>query len=53
MGSGCGTIDSAVTSDTRAPGFESSHRQLLFNIYLLLKDESKGKEARNGLFIKF
>ena len=28
-GSGCGTVDSAVDSDNRGPGFESSHRQLL------------------------
>ena len=47
-----GTVDSAVASDTRGPGFESSHRRLLLNNYLLLtvcrKDENKEKEARNG-----
>ena len=45
-----------VTSDTRGPGFESSHWQLLLNIYLLLtvcrKDENKEKEAGNGPFFK-
>ena len=46
-----------VASDTRVPGFESSHRrQLLLNIYLLLtvcsKDENKEKEAGNGPFLK-
>ena len=29
-GSGCGAVGRAVTYDTRGPGFESSHRQLLF-----------------------
>ena len=56
MGSGCGAVGRAVASDTRGPGFESSHRQLLLNIYLLLtvcrKDENKEKEARNGPFKK-
>ena len=28
-GSGCGAVDRAVNSDTRGPGFESSHRYLL------------------------
>ena len=54
MGSGCGAVGRAVASDTRGPGFESSHRQLLLNIYLLLavcrKDENKEKEAGNGPF---
>ena len=56
MGSGCGAVGRAVASDTRGPGFESSHRQLLLNIYLLLtvcrKDENKEKEAGNGRFKK-
>ena len=56
LGSGCGAVGRAVASDTRGPGFESSHRQLLLNIYLLLtvcrKDENKEKEARNGPFFK-
>ena len=30
LGSGCGAVGRAVTYDTRGPGFESSHRQLLF-----------------------
>ena len=42
-GSGCGAVGRAVASNTRGPRFESSHRQLLLNIYLLLtvcrKDE--------------
>ena len=54
MGSGCGAVGRAVASNTRGPGFESSHRQLLSNIYLLLtvcrKDEKK--EAENGPFLK-
>ena len=36
VGSGCDTVGSTVDSDTRGPGFESSHRQLLLNNYLLL-----------------
>ena len=56
MGSGCGAIGRAVASDIRGPGFESSDRQLLMNIYLLLtvrrKDENKEKEAGNGPFLK-
>ena len=52
MGSGCGAVGRAVAYDTRGPRFESSHRQLLLNIYLLLtvcrKDENKEKEAGNG-----
>ena len=42
--------------DSRGPGFESSHRQLLLNIYLLLtvyrKDENKEKRAGMALFLK-
>ena len=54
MGSGCGTVGSAVVTATKGPGFESSHRQLLLNNYLLLtvsrKDKNKRKEAGNGPF---
>ena len=63
MGSGCGAVGRAVTYDTRGPGFDSSHRQLLLNIYLLLtvcrKDENKEKRGREWpifkklLFIQF
>ena len=46
-GGGCGTADSAV-----GLRFESSHRQLLLNNFLLLtvcrKNIKKEKEARNG-----
>ena len=56
QGSGCGAVGRAVASDTRGPRFESSHRQLLLNIYLLLtvcrKDKNKEKEAGNGPFKK-
>ena len=48
MGSGCGAVGRAVACNPRGPGFESSHRQLLLNIYLLLtvcrKDENKEKK---------
>ena len=33
MGSGCDAVGRAVASNTRKPGFESSHQQLLLNIY--------------------
>ena len=56
LGSGCGAVGRAVASNTRGPGFESSHWQLLLNIYLLLtvcrKDENKEKEAENGPFFQ-
>ena len=51
VGSGCGAVGRAVASHSRGPGFESSHRQLLLNIYLLStvcrKDENKEKDAGN------
>ena len=54
MVSGCGAVGRAVACNPRGPGFESSHRQLLLNIYLLLtvcrKDENKEKEVANGPF---
>ena len=55
MGSGCGTVDSTVTSDTRGPVFESIHRQFLINIFLLnvcRKNENKEKEAGKASFRK-
>ena len=56
VGSGCGAVGRVVASNTRGPGFESSHWQLLLHIYLLLavcrKDENKEKEAENGPFKK-
>ena len=36
MGSGCGSVGRAVTSNTRGPRFESSHRQKFINIEQLL-----------------
>ena len=38
MVNSCGTVVSAVASDTRGPGFESSHWQRLWNNYILLSD---------------
>ena len=50
-GSSCGAVGRAIASNTRGPGFESSHWQLLLNNYLLLtvcrKDENK--ENRPGM----
>ena len=54
-GCGCGTVCSAVASDNRGPGFESSHRQLLLNNYYKLfveKTKINEKEAENGPFKK-
>ena len=48
---GCGTVDSAVASDTRRPGLESSHRQLLSNSLMITVFE-KTKIKRNGTFKK-
>ena len=51
MGSGCGAVGRAVAYNTRGPRFNSSHRQLLLNINVLLtvcrKDENK--EKRPGM----
>ena len=50
QGSGCGAVGRVVASDTRGPEFESSHWQLLLNIYLVLtisrKDEKLRKRGR-------
>ena len=47
----CGSVGREVAYNTRGPRFDSSHRQLLLNIYLLLtvcrKDENK--EKRPGM----
>ena len=56
LGSGCDAVGRAVASDARGPRFDSSHRQLLVNIYLLLllaeKTKNKEKEAWNCPLIK-
>ena len=36
VGSGCGTVDRAVASNTRCVRFESSHRQNLYLIFVYL-----------------
>ena len=33
MGSGCGTVDGAVASDSRDPWFEFGHQQPLLNTF--------------------
>ena len=48
MGSGCGAVGRAVACDTRGPGFESSHWQLLLDIYLLLTVCKKTKINKRG-----
>ena len=56
MGSGCGSVGRAVTSNTRSPQFESSQRQTftqnIFYCQLYWKDENKEKEAGKGPFKK-
>jgi len=48
-GSGCGSVGWAVTSNTRGPQFESSHKQNLYWTFiycqLYWKDKNKEKEA--------
>ena len=49
LGSGCSTGGRALTSNTRDPLFESSHRQyyLLSSVLkIVLKDENKEKRSR-------
>ena len=51
MGSGCGTVDGAVASNTRRPQIKSSQPQnFIKNIFTLIveKTEIKEKEAVNG-----
>ena len=47
--SSCGTVGSAIASDSRGPGFESSYQQLFLNNYLLLtvcrKDENESQRG--------
>ena len=61
VGSGCGSVDRAVASDSRGPWFESGHRQILyrtlehlFTFYCtVLKTRiKKRKDARDGPFLK-
>ena len=43
--SGCGTVGKAVTSDTRHPLFNSSHRQILITFNCIEEKKIKKKEA--------
>ena len=57
LGSDCGSVGSAVASDTRGPQFESSHRRIFFTERLSIancveKTKIKKKEAGNGPFFK-
>ena len=56
INSGCGTVCRAVASNSRWPGFESNHWQLLIKVYLLFtvcrKYENKEKETGNSPFKK-
>ena len=55
LGSGGGSVGRLVTSNSRGPQFESSHRQkIILNIHCQLywKDENKEKEAGNDPFFK-
>ena len=50
IGSGGGCIvGSAVDSNTRGPGFESTHRQLISNNYLLFAEKTKIDKRRPGM----
>ena len=54
----CGSVGSAVASDTWGPRFESNHRQKfiyiehLSTVNCVLKRRNKEKEAGNGPFLK-
>ena len=54
MGSGCGSVGSADTSDTRDPRFESRYLKILFAINYIKsffeKTKIIGKESGNGQF---
>ena len=53
MGSGCGRVDSAVASNIRGPGFESSHRKLILKNYSLFKEKTKiNKRGREWPILK-
>ena len=52
MGSGCGSIGKAVTSNTRDPRLEPRHqRKVIYQLYNI-EDENKEKEAGNGPSLK-
>ena len=48
MGSGCGSVGRAASSDTRDPRFESRHGQNFICQMYNRKDKNKEKEAWNG-----
>ena len=47
LGSGCGSVGRAVTSDSRGPQFESIHWYKF-----IMKKQNKEKETENGPFKK-
>ena len=54
IGSGCGSVGRAVSSDTRGPWFESSHRQKCIYIEHLFTvncvfEKTKIKKKRPGM----
>ena len=50
LGSGCGSVGRAVTSNSRGQRFESSHRQkFIMNIYCQLNKKTKIKKKRPGM----
>ena len=50
VGSGCGSVGRAVTSNTIGLHFESSHRQTLYITYILSAEKTKIR--KNGYFLK-
>ena len=51
MCGGCGSVGRAVASDTIGLQVESSHRQILFAIKCIEKNENKQKEAVIGPYL--
>ena len=54
LGSGCGSVGSAVASNTRGPQFDSSHRQT-FIMYIFIVNcwRGKNKEAEEACIDRF
>ena len=48
LGVGLGTVDRAVVSDTRMPGFESSLWQLELNIFAVTRLQKRRKKGKRG-----
>ena len=48
MGSGCGSVGGAVTSNTRGPRFESSHRRNFIHVFTINSIEKTKRKEKRG-----